>query len=466
MKPKLVQGTRDFSPAETLKRQYIFDKLREIFLLYGFQPIETPAMEMLTTLMGKYGDEGDQLLFKILNNGDFLSGMDQEAWAEHQATEDKKEKMQISGKSAISLAKRGLRYDLTVPFARYVVMNRNDIAFPFKRYQIQPVWRGDKPQKGRYREFYQCDVDVIGSESLLYEAELTQIYDQAFKELGIEVIIRLNNRKILDGIANYAGYPELFVDITVAIDKLDKIGWDGVTAELARKGLDPQAIEKVKKAVEAEDLAELKTLFGAENEVGNKGIAELEEVLNYLEDYNFQNQLKIDFTLARGLSYYTGCIFEVVVDTKAEGQEKVKMGSIGGGGRYDNLTGVFGWDGNSGVGISFGAARIYDVLLQLDRFDAVPEDTTQLIFLAFDEASQRYAFKQLQKVRAAGIRADIYPEPAKFKKQMKYVDKRGIKTTVIVGDKEMESGKLAVKDMETGDQEMITVEELIERMKK
>lgn len=414
--------------------------------------------------MGKYGDEGDQLLFKILNNGDFLSGLDKEVLAEHQATEDKKEKMQLSAKTAMSLAKRGLRYDLTVPFARYVVMNRNDIAFPFKRYQIQPVWRGDKPQKGRYREFYQCDVDVIGSESLLYEAELTQIYDQAFKELNIEVIIRLNNRKILEGIAHYAGYPELFVDITVAIDKLDKIGWKGVTAELERKGLDAAAIEKVKEAVEAKDLTQLKALFGAENEMGNKGIAELEEVLDYLNEYHFQNTLKIDFTLARGLSYYTGCIFEVIVDTEVQGQENVKMGSIGGGGRYDNLTGVFGWDGNSGVGISFGAARIYDVLLQLDRFDAVPEDTTQVIFLAYDDDSLQYAFKQLQKVRAAGIRADIYPEAAKMKKQLKYVNKRKLETVVIIGSNEVNSGKLEVKNMKTNEKEFLTVEELIEKL--
>ncbi len=465
MKPKLVQGTRDFSPAETLKRQYIFETLRGIFQLYGFQPIETPAMEMLSTLMGKYGDEGDQLLFKILNNGDFLAGLDQEILATYQNSEEAKAKMQISGKAAMSLAKRGLRYDLTVPFARYVVMHRNDLAFPFKRYQIQPVWRGDKPQKGRYREFFQCDVDVIGSESLLYEAELVQIYDRAFKALNIEVIIRLNNRKILEGIAFYAGSPDLFVDITVAIDKLDKIGWKGVGAELERKGLDLEAIEKLKVAVEAKDLAQLQTLFAADNEVGNKGIEELKAVLNYLKAYEFQNQLHIDFTLARGLSYYTGCIFEVVVNTQAKGQEKIKMGSIGGGGRYDNLTGVFGWEGNSGVGISFGADRIYDVLLELDRFDQVPEDTTKVIFLSFDQASLEYAFMQLQKLRAAGICADIYPEVAKFKKQMKYADKRNIPFVVIVGEKEREDRVLSVKDMEKGEQQSMTVEELIERLK-
>ncbi len=457
MKPQLIQGTRDFSPSEVFKRQYIFDKLRTIFIKYGFQPLETPAMEALETLTGKYGDEGDQLLFKILNNGLDRPEKHAKARVDFETL--------LSGKLVKEITERALRYDLTVPFARYVVMNRNEIAFPFKRYQIQPVWRGDKPQRGRYREFFQCDVDVIGSNSLLYEAELIQIYDEAFNTLNIDVIIRLNNRKVLEGLAIEVGYPEKFVEITVAIDKLDKIGWDGVKKELEQKGIGSDGFEKIKQIVSSEKLEDLKSAFSENNAVGQKGLEELNTVMTYLDNYSFQNKLQLDFTLARGLSYYTGCIFEVVTDCNAPGQESVKMGSIGGGGRYDNLTGVFGWDGNSGVGVSFGADRIYDVLLELNRFDAVPENTTQLFFMAFDEASQHFAFRMVQKARAAGINTDIYPEPAKFQKQMKYADKRKFPMVVIVGESELLSGNLTVKDMKTGEQQSMNIDALIEFVK-
>ena len=362
------------------------------------------------------------------------------------------------------MTERALRYDLTVPFARYVVMNRNDIAFPFKRYQIQPVWRGDKPQRGRYREFFQCDVDVIGSDSLLYEAELIQIYDEAFAALNIATITRLNNRKVLEGLAYFAGYPEKFMEITVAIDKLDKIGWDGVEKELLGRGVDKVGFDKIKQFLAAKTLEELKVFFTEDNTIGRKGIEELETVLSYLEGYNYKNKMQLDFSLARGLSYYTGCIFEVIADTSIAGQEDVKMGSIGGGGRYDNLTGVFGWDGNSGVGISFGADRIYDVILQLNRFDAVPENTTQLFFVAMDEVAQRFAFRMVQLARNAGINTDIYPDPVKFQKQMKYADKRGFPYVVIVGEKEMESGLLTLKNMGSGEQQSLTMEAIVRVM--
>lgn len=457
MKPQLVQGTRDFSPQEVFKRQYIFDTLRKIFIKYGFQPLETPAMEALETLTGKYGDEGDQLLFKILNNGLDRPEKQEKAKADFEEL--------LSGKNVKSITERALRYDLTVPFARYVVMNRNDITFPFKRYQIQPVWRGDKPQRGRYREFFQCDIDVIGSDALLYEAELIQVYDEAFAALNIGTITRLNNRKILEGLAYFAGYPEKFTEITVAIDKLDKIGWDGVEQELLRKGIEKAGFEKIKQFVAAKSLHELKTFFTEDNTVGQKGIEELETVMGYLEAYAFKNKMQLDFSLARGLSYYTGCIFEVVVDTEKEGQEAIKMGSIGGGGRYDNLTGVFGWDGNSGVGISFGADRIYDVLLQLNRFEGVLENTTQLFFVAMDEASHRYAFKMVQQTRAAGINTDIYPEPIKFQKQMKYANNRSFPYVVIVGESEVKSGLLGFKDMESGTQESLSITAIIEKLK-
>lgn len=457
MKPHLVQGTRDFSPSEVLKRQFIFETLRTIFLKYGYQPLETPAMENIETLTGKYGEEGDQLLFKILNNG--LNRPEKREKAQKDFDE------LLSGKNVSGITERALKYDLTVPFARYVVMNRNEIAFPFKRYQIQPVWRGDKPQRGRYREFYQCDIDVIGSDSLLYEAELIQIYDEAFSALNIDVIIRVNNRKILEGMAVEIGQHDKFTELTVAIDKLDKIGWDGVQSELLKNDFSQKSLAKIKHIVSSKNIGEIESAFSPDNSVASKGLEELKTVLNYLEDYQFNNRLVLDFTLARGLSYYTGCIFEVISDVDAPGQEAVMMGSIGGGGRYDNLTGVFGWEGNSGVGVSFGADRIYDVLLQMNRFQNVPDNTTQLFFMAFDDNSHRFAFKMLQKCRAAGINSDIYPEAAKFQKQMKYADKRKFPYVVIIGENELKSGILTLKNMQNGDQTGLTIEKIIEKFK-
>jgi len=454
MKPKLVRGTRDFSSEVVNKRNYIFSTLRSVFVKYGFNPLETPAMEELSTLTGKYGDEGDQLLFKILNNGDYLAKANTEAL-------DNKDSKALTA----SISQRALRYDLTVPFARYVVLNQNDISFPYKRYQIQPVWRADKPQRGRYREFYQCDVDVIGSESLLYEAELCQIYDEAFALLNLGVVIRLNNRKILDGLAQYAGYPELFARITVVIDKLDKIGWDGVEKELGRMGIEKAGFEKIKQVINAPDIATLKTLFEGV-EVGLKGIEELETVQTFLEGYSFKNTLKIDFSLARGLSYYTGCIYEVEVNKSIDSQKNIKMGSIGGGGRYADLTGIFGLKDMSGVGVSFGAARIYDVMEELDLFETVEFNTSKVLFLAMDEASLKYGFKALQKVRAAEISSTIYPKAWKFQKLMKYADKVKVPYVVIIGSQEVESGQLGFKNMVTGDQQSLSIEQIIEVLRK
>jgi histidyl-tRNA synthetase len=469
MKPQLVQGTRDFSPEEVNRRNYIFDTIKKVFIKFGYQPLETPAMEGLETLTGKYGEEGDQLLFKILNNGDFLKTIDLEQINNYNLTDSNesdprlasRKKEKIAQNFAFNICKRGLRFDLTVPFARYVVMNRNEIVLPFKRYQIQPVWRGDSPQKGRYREFYQCDIDVIGSSSLMYEAELLQIYDEVFSKLKIDVIIRFNNRKILEGMAAEAGFPEKFTEITVAIDKLDKIGWDGVKKELFEKGISENGFERIKQITEIQDINELKNLFSTNNAIGQKGVEELEKVLTYLSEFSFKNTFKLDFSLARGLSYYTGGIFEVVVNTKTKDQESVKMGSIGGGGRYDNLTGIFGWEGISGVGISFGADRIYDVMLELNLFNQVSENSTELFFMAFDAASHLYAFNLVQKTRVAGINSDIYPEPAKFQKQMKYADKRKFSTVVIIGEEEMNTGLLTVKNMTDGSQKKLTIEEVI-----
>lgn len=452
MKPKLVRGTRDFSSEVVNKRNYIFSTLRSVFVKYGFNPLETPAMEELSTLTGKYGDEGDQLLFKILNNGDYLGKANVEAL-------ENKDSKELTA----SISQRALRYDLTVPFARYVVLNRNDISFPYKRYQIQPVWRADKPQKGRYREFYQCDVDVIGSDSLLYEAELCQIYDEAFALLNLGVVIRLNNRKILDGLAQYAGYPKLFAKITVAIDKLDKIGWDGVEQELSRMGIEKAGFEKVKQVINAPDIATLKTLFEG-IEVGLKGIEELETVQAFLEGYSFKNTLKIDFSLARGLSYYTGCIYEVEVDKSIDSQKDIKMGSIGGGGRYADLTGIFGLKDMSGVGVSFGAARIYDVMEELNLFETVEFNTSKVLFLPMDDEALLYGFKALQKVRAAGISSTIYPKAWKFQKLMKYADKVQVPYVIIIGNKEIESGQLGFKNMQTGEQKALTIEEIIKEL--
>jgi histidyl-tRNA synthetase len=455
MKPSIPKGTRDFGPAEVIKRNYIFDIIREVFVRYGFQPIETPAMEDLATLTGKYGEEGDQLLFKVLNNGDFLSKADDQAL---QAKD--------SVKLVPSISKRGLRYDLTVPFARFVAMHQNDIPFPFKRYQIQPVWRADRPQKGRYQEFYQCDVDVVGSESLMFEAELAQIYDEVFQKLGLKVVIKLNNRKILAGMAEAAGLSEdRFMDMTIAIDKLDKIGMDGVKQELSKRDISDDAIAKIEAMLGTTELEALKTTFAA-SETGLKGIEELETVFSYLNLGDTQNTIQFDITLARGLNYYTGCIYEVAVDLSAEGQENIKMGSIGGGGRYANLTENFGMKTNgSGVGVSFGAERIYDVMEELNLFPEDKANTLQLLFIAFDEKAHRYAFKALQQVRAAGINAELYPEPAKVKKQMKYANQRNVPYTVVIGDREMESGELALKNMATGKQENLELNTIIDQLK-
>jgi histidyl-tRNA synthetase len=446
MKPGIPKGTRDFNPDQVNKRNYIFDTIQKVFIKYGYQPIETPTMENLSTLTGKYGDEGDQLLFKVLNNGDFLSKADDMALD----TRD-------SNRLIPSISKRGLRYDLTVPFARYVVMYQHEISFPFKRYQIQPVWRADRPQKGRYQEFYQCDVDVVGSDSLVYEAELTQIYDEVFSRLKLPVLIKINNRKILAGIAEVAGISERFGDMTVAIDKLDKIGIEGVRKELARRRISEEAMAQIEKILQVKNLDDLKPLL-EKSETGRRGIAEIEQVFQFLGAYSAGNEIAFDITLARGLNYYTGCIFEVQA-------KDVEMGSIGGGGRYDDLTGVFGLKDVSGVGVSFGAERIFDVMEELDLFPEEDATNLKLLFLSFDEKSFSYAWKQLTKVREAGINAEIYPDPVKMKKQMKYANARGAQYVTIVGSQEMESGQLSLKHMASGEQEMMTIEAIIEKLK-
>jgi histidyl-tRNA synthetase len=449
MKPSIPKGTRDFLPQQVNRRNYIFDIIRRVFIKYGYQAIETPVMENLSTLTGKYGEEGDRLLFKVLNNGDFLNKADEAALRERD-----------SNKLIPSIAKRGLRYDLTVPFARFVVMYQNDLAFPFKRYQIQPVWRADRPQKGRYQEFYQCDVDVVGSESLSYEAELVQIYDEVFAQLGVKAVIRINNRKILAGIAEVAGIPEQMVDMTVAIDKLDKIGIEGVRKELTERGIGAPAIATIENILAIQTLPELKKAL-ADSLTGLLGVTEIATVMDYLQGYPLTNTLHFDITLARGLSYYTGCIFEVNVDTTAH--PDVKMGSIGGGGRYADLTSVFGMRDMPGVGVSFGAERIYDVLEELQLFPAQDAAALQVLLIAFDVASHRYAFRCLNQLRAAGINADLYPDPVKLKKQMKYADDRQVPYVVIIGDNEMNSGQLSFKTMANGQQEQLTVAEIIAR---
>ncbi len=450
MKPGIPKGTRDFGPEEIYKRQYIFDLIRGVFIKYGYQPLETPVMENLATLTGKYGEEGDRLLFKVLNNGDFLQKADAAALAAGDSTA-----------LVSSIAKRGLRYDLTVPFARYVVMHQHELNFPFKRYQIQPVWRGDRPQKGRYQEFYQCDVDVVGSDSLYYEAELVQIYDEVFHKLHLKTVIRLNNRKILAGMAEAAGIPELFTEMTVAIDKLDKIGPAGVRKELQERGIGAAAIDQIEAMLATRQLDDL-TPFMAKSEIGQKGLEELRTVLAYLEGYELHNDLVFDVTLARGLHYYTGCIYEVNADTTS--YPDLVMGSIGGGGRYDDLTGVFGMPNTSGVGISFGAERIYDVLEELSLFPADNPHELKVLLIAFDEASHLYAFRQLNQLRKAGINADLYPEPAKMKKQMKYADQRNVPFVVLIGSEEMKSGLLAYKNMSTGEQEALSLATIIDRL--
>lgn len=450
-KPGIPKGTRDFSPVEMAKRNYIFNTIREVFYLYGFQQIETPSMENLSTLMGKYGDEGDKLLFKIQNSGDYFSGLTDEELLSRNAA-----------KLASKFCEKGLRYDLTVPFARYVVMHRDEITFPFKRFQIQPVWRADRPQKGRYREFYQCDADVVGSNSLLNEVELVQMIDTVFRKFGIRVSIKINNRKILSGIAEIIDEADKIVDITVAIDKLDKIGLDNVNAELASKGIPQEAIDKLQPIIllsgtNEEKLETLKTVLAA-SETGLKGVEESEFILKTIAGLGIQSDVELDLTLARGLNYYTGAIFEVkALD--------VQIGSISGGGRYDNLTGVFGMEGVSGVGISFGADRIYDVLNQLDLYPKDAVDGTQLLFVNFGEAEAAYVLPVLAKVRAVGIRAEIYPDSAKMKKQMGYANNKAIPFVAIVGENEMNEGKLTLKNMTTGEQSLVTPDELIDAIK-
>ncbi len=445
MKPSIPKGTRDFTPEQVSKRNYIFDTIKKVFIKYGYQPIETPVMENLSTLTGKYGEEGDKLLFKVLNNGDYLKKADKQAIADGNST-----------KLTSSISKRGMRYDLTVPFARFVVMHQNEISFPFKRYQIQPVWRADRPQKGRYQEFYQCDVDVVGSDSLMYEAELVQIYDEVFATLGVKAEIKVNNRKILEGIAEAAGIADQFMDMTIAIDKLDKIGIEGVRKDLTGRGISKAAIDKIEKMLGVTSLAPLKELF-ANSPIGLKGIEELEEFHKYFDLKTPTNDVVFDITLARGLSYYTGCIFEV----KAK---DVKMGSIGGGGRYDDLTGNFGLKNVSGVGVSFGAARIFDVMEELDLFPKERGDSLKLLFVTFDDAAHKYAFDCLNKVRAAEINADLYPSPAKMKKQMKYANDRKVPFVAVIGSNEMEVGKVQLKRMADGKQMKVDVEKLIDIM--
>lgn len=446
-KPGIPKGTRDFSPVEMAKRNYIFNTIRDVFHLFGYQQIETPSMENLSTLMGKYGDEGDKLLFKIQNSGDYFNGITDEELLSRNAV-----------KLASKFCEKGLRYDLTVPFARYVVMHRDEISFPFKRYQIQPVWRADRPQKGRYREFYQCDADVVGSNSLLNEVELVQMIDRVFGKFGVRVSIKINNRKILTGIAEIIGEADKIVDITVAIDKLDKIGLENVNAELASKGIPQEAIDKLQPIIllsgsNEEKLETLKTVL-ATSEAGLKGVEESEFILKTVSALGVKSEVELDLTLARGLNYYTGAIFEVkALD--------VQIGSISGGGRYDNLTGVFGMDGMSGVGISFGADRIFDVLNQLDLYPKEAVNGTQLLFVNFGEAEAAYVLPVLAQVRAAGIRAEIYPDAAKMKKQMSYANAKMVPFVAIVGENEMKEGKVMLKNMTSGEQSLVAPEELV-----
>jgi len=449
-KPSIPKGTRDFSPAEMLKRNYIFDTIKKHFVRFGYQPIETPAMENLSTLMGKYGEEGDKLLFKILNSGDFLSKV---------SAQDLNEKS--SQQLTTNISEKGLRYDLTVPFARYVVQHQNEINFPFKRYQIQAVWRADRPQRGRYREFFQCDADVIGNNALLNEVEIVQLIDDIFTDLEVDVVVKLNNRKILSGIAEIIGQADKIIDITVAMDKLDKIGLGNVNKELFEKGLPQAAIDQLQPIIllsgkNAEKLALLKSAL-ADSEIGLKGVAEMQEIMNYLQLFDLKNEVELDLTLARGLNYYTGTIFEVKASD-------VQMGSICGGGRYDDLTGIFGLKDVSGVGISFGADRIFDVLNELDLYPRHQVENTKVFFVNFGNAEEAFCLPVLAKLRKAGVNAEIYPEAAKMKKQMKYANDKAIPFVVIVGEEEMEKGELILKNMESGDQRSISIEELLVSM--
>lgn len=450
-KPSIPKGTRDFGPVEMAKRNYIFDTIKEVYALYGFQQIETPAMETLQTLMGKYGEEGDKLLFKILNSGDYMNKVSDEDL--HSLN---------SLKLAAKLCEKGLRYDLTVPFARYVVQHREELQLPFKRYQIQPVWRADRPQKGRYREFYQCDADVVGSDSLLNEVELMQIVDTVFTKFGVRVCIKINNRKILTGIAEVIGEAEKIVDITVAIDKLDKIGLEKVNEELRNDGISEEAIEKLQPIISLsgsnEEKLEVISQVLVGSETGLKGVEETRFILDTLKTVGLNNEIELDLTLARGLNYYTGAIFEVkALDTP--------MGSITGGGRYDNLTGIFGLPGLSGVGISFGADRIYDVLNALDLYPKEAVNSTQVLFINFGETETAYCLPIVGKLRQAGIRSEIFPDKAKMKKQMSYANAKNIPFVVLAGENEMAAGKVTLKNMESGEQTLVTAEELIATVK-
>ena len=450
-KPSIPKGTRDFSPEEMSKRNYIFDTIRSVYNLYGFQQIETPAMESLQTLMGKYGEEGDKLLFKILNSGDYLNKLSDEELIERNSL-----------RLASKLCEKGLRYDLTVPFARYVVMHRDELQLPFKRYQIQPVWRADRPQRGRYREFYQCDADVVGSDSLLNEVELMQIVDTVFTRFGIRVQIKINNRKILTGIAEVIGEADKIIDITVAIDKLDKIGLDNVNKELADNGLSAEAIEKLQpilslSGTNEEKLDTISSVLST-SEIGLKGVEETRFILDTLNNVGLNNEIQLDLTLARGLNYYTGAIFEVkALDTP--------MGSITGGGRYDNLTGIFGMPGLSGVGISFGADRIFDVLNTLDLYPEDAVTSTKLLFINFGQTETAYCLPIVSKARGAGIQTEMYPDAAKMKKQMNYANAKHIPFVAITGENEIAEGKVMLKNMVTGEQQMVTPDELIEIVK-
>lgn len=439
-KPTIPKGTRDFSPAEMMRRQYIFDTIKQVFRTYGFAPLETPAMENLSTLLGKYGDEGDKLLFKILNSGDYAAGL----------TDDEVRHFP-------KISEKGLRYDLTVPFARYVVQHQNELSFPFKRYQIQPVWRADRPQKGRYREFYQCDVDVIGTRSLLCEVELVEIVDRVFRALGVRAILKMNNRKILYGIAEAIGHADKMMDITVAIDKLDKIGLDNVKAELLERGLTPEAVGRLQPILElkgfnTQKIGKLSEIL-ANSETGRLGIEEMRTIFSYVERANLDLPVELDLSLARGLNYYTGAIFEVKALDFA-------IGSICGGGRYDDLTGIFGLKGLSGVGISFGADRIYDVMCGLDLFPASVNCSTQVLLVNLGSEEEAAVLPLLRKLRDAGIAAEIYPESGKMKKQMEYANRRAIPYVVIVGSDELAAGAAAVKDMRTGEQRQVAFEAL------
>ena len=449
-KPSIPKGTRDFSPEEMMRRNFIFDTIKEIFQRFGYLPIETPAIENLSTLTGKYGEEGDRLLFKILNSGDYLKKTNEEDFESPNLN-----------KLAVKICEKGLRYDLTVPFARYIVQNRNDITFPFKRYQIQPVWRADRPQRGRYREFYQCDVDVIGSNSLINEVELVLIIDEVFNKLGIETIIKINNRKILSGIAEVIGEADKMIDITIAIDKLEKIGLEKVNEELSAKGLSKKAIEKLQPILNLEGILQekfpkLKEIL-KDSKIGMEGIEELMTMLTYLKDLKLKNKWTFDLTLARGLNYYTGAIFEVVA-------KDIKFGSICGGGRYDDLTGIFGLPEVSGVGISFGADRVYDVMKELNLFPEESSITSKVMFVNFGKEEEKYCLKLLKKIRESGISSELYPDSAKMKKQMKYANNKNIPYVILVGENEMKNNLLTVKDMQSGEQTETSLKKFIEKI--